>query len=261
MAYKAKHYGWVPDLPDARDHLYAVPGPVMGTLPPRVDLTPNCPPVLDQGQLGSCTGNAIAAALQFERIRQKLPAANLTPSRLFIYYNERVIEHTVASDSGAQIRDGIKTVAKQGTCFEDGDTNPWPYDIHRFADKPPQGCYQTALTDRAVGYARVMQNLGQMKGCLATGFPFVAGFTVYDSFESQQVAQTGVVPMPSAGEGVAGGHAVMVVGYDDATQRFIVRNSWGAGWGQGGNFTIPYAYYTDPHLASDFWTIRLVSPN
>ena len=97
-----------------------------------------------------------------------------------------------------------------------------------------------------------------MKGCLASGFPFVFGFTVYESFESQEVAKTGMVPMPAAGESVLGGHAVLAVGYDDGHQRFIVRNSWGTGWGMQGYFTMPYAYLTERDLSSDFWTIRLV---
>ena len=102
------------------------------------------------------------------------------------------------------------------------------------------------------------QNAAQLKSCLASGYPFVFGFTVYESFESQAVAKTGVVPMPAHTEKVLGGHAVLSVGYDDASQRFIVMNSWSAAWGQKGFFTIPYAYLTDRGLASDFWTISTV---
>jgi C1A family cysteine protease len=251
--HKIKHYGWVPDLPDARDHMYAAPSATMEALPAKADLRPHCPPVYDQGQLGSCTGNSIAGAVEFERMKQKL-TPNFVPSRLFIYYNERVIEGTVSTDSGGQIRDGIKVVATEGAPPE----TDWPYDIAKFAEKPPPVAYTDALKDRAVQYQRLVQNLGQMKGCLASGYPFVFGFTVYESFESQTVAQTGVVPMPATGETVVGGHAVMAVGYDDSQQRFIVRNSWGATWGMHGYFTIPYAYLQDSHLASDFWTIRLI---
>ena len=92
-----------------------------------------------------------------------------------------------------------------------------------------------------------------MKGCLASGYPFVFGFTVYESFESDQVAQTGHVPMPQAGEQVVGGHAVLAVGYDDSNQWFIVRNSWGPNWGMQGYFTMPYLYLLDPNLSGDFW--------
>ena len=252
--HKIKRYGWIPDLPDARDHLYAAPAPVMKVLPSKVDLRPNCPPVYDQGDLGSCTANAIGAAIQFDRTKQGLKP-DFVPSRLFIYYNERAMEGTVSADSGAQIRDGIKSVAKQGACPEPD----WPYVIAKFATKPPKQDYQEALADRAVSYSRLVQNLNLLKGCLASGYPFVFGFTVYESFESQTVAQTGMVPMPSPKEQVLGGHAVMAAGYDDGTGRFIVRNSWGTDWGVGGYFMMPYAYVTDSSLSDDLWTIRLIS--
>lgn len=254
MAYTVKRYGWIPDVPDQRDHLYAAPIARLRAFPPKTDLRRQCPAVYDQGELGSCTGNAVAGAVQFDRRKLKR-RPDFVPSRLFIYYNERVIEHTVESDSGAQIRDGIKTVAKQGVCPE----TEWPYDIAKFAVKPAAACYQHAKKYRAIGYQRVVQSLTQMKGCLASGYPFVFGFTVYESFESDQVARTGVVPMPAAAEKMLGGHAVLAVGYDDNAQRFIVRNSWGRRWGIAGYFTMPYAYLADDNLAADFWTIRVTS--
>ena len=247
-------FGWVPDLPDQRDFLFSAPVENMAALPPQEDLRPECPKeVYDQGQLGSCTANAIAGALQFDQIKQSLHT--FIPSRLFIYYNERVMEGTVGTDSGAQIRDGIKSVGSIGAPPE----TDWPYVINEFAMKPPTKAYKDAPLGKALQYQRVPQVLTQMKGCLASGYPFVYGFTVYESFESPQVAQTGVVPMPAAGEKVLGGHAVLAVGYDDNSQRFIVRNSWGPGWGMGGYFTVPYAYLTDNNLSDDFWTVRLVA--
>jgi C1A family cysteine protease len=254
MPRKIARYGWIRDLPDQRDHLYAAPPEVLLNLPPSVDLRPQCPDVYDQGQLGSCTANAIAAALEFDQMKEK--QANIfVPSRLFIYYNERAMEGTVNEDSGAQIRDGIKSVASLGDCPED----LWPYDITKFAVKPPQQCYQEALKFEAVLYQRLAQISNQLKGCLASGYPFVFGFAVYESFESQQVAQTGHAPMPAPTEASIGGHAVMAVGYDDSQNWFIVRNSWGVGWGMKGYFTLPYAYLLEQNLASDFWTIRVVS--
>jgi C1A family cysteine protease len=250
-----KHsYGWMPDLPDHRDFLFGGPVETMAALPPKVDLRPNCPKeVYDQGQLGSCTANAIAGALEFDQIKEG--TKSWTASRLFIYYNERVMENTVNSDSGARIRDGIQSVGKIGAPPE----TDWTYNIAAFETKPPQRAFADAPLGKALVYQRVPQILNQMKACLAVGYPFVFGFTVYQSFETPQVEQTGVVPMPSSQEQALGGHAVLAVGYDDATQRFIVRNSWGPNWGLQGYFTIPYAYLTDNNLSDDFWTIRLVA--
>jgi C1A family cysteine protease len=191
MAHKIPQYGWIPDLPDARDHMYAAPPQVLATLPPQVDLRPHCPPVLDQGNLGSCTANAIANAHLFDQQQQKARGVFL-PSRLFIYYNERAMEGTVRVDAGAMIRDGIKSLAQQGACAE----KRWPYLIAKFAHKPTKPCYTDAMKHQAVSYQRLVPTLPQLQGCLASGFPFVFGFTVYASFESTEVARTGTVPMP-----------------------------------------------------------------
>jgi len=254
---QVQRYGWVPDLPDHRDLLYAAP-PSPKPIPARTDLRRGMPPVYDQGELGSCTGNAIAAAVAFARAKEKKPP--FTPSRLFIYYNERVIEGTVDQDSGAQIRDGMKAVAKLGVTSESDPGRPydWPYDIARFTQKPPAACYTFAARNQVLVYRRLPQIISQLRGCLASGFPFVFGFTVYDGFESAEVARTGVVNLPATGEKVVGGHAVVAVGYDDAAQRFVVRNSWSRKWGMKGYFTMPYAYLTDDNLAADLWTVRIV---
>jgi len=253
MARTNVHYGWVPDLPDQRDHMFAAPTAVLAKMPAKVDLRPQCPPVVDQGQLGSCTANAIGNAHRFDQMKQAV-AKSFMPSRLFIYYNERAMEGTVNSDSGAMIRDGIKSIAQLGVC----DEVDWPYLITKFKTKPPAACYKKALAHQALTYRRLTQNSVQMKSCLASGYPFVFGFTVYESFESQAVAKTGVVPMPASNEKILGGHAVLAVGYDDASQRFTVMNSWSDKWGMKGFFTIPYGYLNDAGLASDFWTISTV---
>jgi C1A family cysteine protease len=249
---KIKRYGWIPDLPDQRDRMFAAPV-APGALPPKVDLTAQCPPVYDQGQLGSCTANAIAGALEFDQVKQ-LHSDVFVPSRLFVYYNERVIEGTVDEDSGAMLRDGIKSVAKQGAPHE----SLWPYAVSKFRTKPNAKAYADGLDHQAILYQRVPQVLDQLRGCLAAGYPFVFGFSVYESFESAAVARSGDVPMPGAGEALLGGHAVVAVGYDTAASRFVARNSWGPAWGRGGYFTIPFAYLLDAGLADDFWTIRSV---
>jgi len=258
-----KSLGWLPDLPDHRDFVYAAPTPTLKALPASTDLRSQCPKqIYDQGRIGSCTANAIAGAIEFDQIKQAKPIA--TPARLFIYYNERAMEHTILTDSGAQIRDGIKSVAKLGAPPESlwpyDDTPPNPEDAPcpdcKFTHKPPPSCYTEALKHKILTYQRIPNNLGTMKGCLASGYPFVFGFTVYDNFPFQTA--TGEVPMPGAQNGVLGGHAVLAVGYDDAKQMFIFRNSWGATWGQGGYGFIPYAYLIDSNLSDDFWTIRTI---
>ncbi|HEY2896575.1 MAG TPA: C1 family peptidase, partial [Gemmatimonadaceae bacterium] len=209
-----KRYGWVPDLPDQRDFTFRVPRRTAVALPPRMDLRPQMPPVYDQGQLGSCTSNAIGGAFEFELRKQHEP--DFIPSRLFIYFNERVIERTVDTDSGAQLRDGMKTLAKQGVCPE----TLWPYVISEFATAPTAECYAEAKKHLGVTYMRVEQDVAQMRGCVAAGFPFIFGFTVYESFESDAVARTGTVPMPEGDERTLGGHAMCVVGYDNPKKLF-----------------------------------------
>lgn len=248
--------GWVPDIPDARDVLYAAPAKVLKKLPSKVNLSTKFPALYDQGELGSCTACAIGAAFQFLQKKQKLK--NFIPSRLFIYYNERVVLGTINEDSGAMIRDGIKSMNKQGACQE----TMWPYKIEKFTQKPPKECYKEALKHQVTSYKRLSQNLSQLQGCLADGFPFVFGFTVYDSFMTQAVAKTGKMPMPDLSkESVLGGHAVVAVGYDDSIQCVIVRNSWGKTWGKGGHFMMPYAYIQNPSLCDDFWTMRIIEAN
>jgi C1A family cysteine protease len=179
-----KHHfclGWQRDLPDQRDLLYSAPLAKLKALPAKIDLRKGCPPVYDQGHLGSCTANAIAGAVQFDRRKAKLKP-DFVPSRLFIYYNERVIEHSIHYDAGAQLRDGIKSVAKKGVCPE----KEWPYvdtapptENAPFpprapaGQRPPTKCYNDAKKYTAVSYQRLQQTLSQMKGCLADSYPFV----------------------------------------------------------------------------------------
>ena len=251
MSKTVRRYGWVCDLPDHRDFMYqgSLP-PKATTLPPMVDLRDGCSPVEDQKQLGSCTANALVGNLEFlEKKARDIFYTDL--SRLFIYYNERALEHTVASDSGATLRDGIKTLKAYGVCSE----GTWPYQVTKFRAKPSVSCYREASKHKISSYHRIM-SLNDMKFCLAEGYPFVLGITLYETFESAGVAKSGVVYMPRPGERALGGHAVMAVGYDDTNNRFLIRNSWGKDWGQDGYFTIPYNYLANENLCDDAWTIR-----
>lgn len=249
-------FGWKPDVPDFRDYDYKsmrMKLEAPSKLPKLIDLRSNLSEVYDQGELGSCTGNAIAAALEFDRNKQKLE--RFTPSRLFIYYNERVREGTVNEDAGAFIRTGIKSVANDGYCHE----TSWPYLIDKFKEKPVQQAYNEAKKFKAVSYFRIQTgNLIQMKSCLAAGFPFVLGIALYESFY-QADENNGVVSMPSSNlDNMLGGHCILCVGYNDATRKFIIRNSWGPNCGDKGHYYLPYEYLTNPNLADDMWTIRSV---
>lgn len=202
---------------------------------------------------GSCTAQAIAAAIQFER-RDAQAKEDFIPSRLFIYYNERVMEGTVRIDSGAQIRNGIKSVAVLGSCHEEH----WPYDIVRFTKKPVKKCYTDAVKHSAVQYHRLTRDLSSFKAAIFDRNLVVIGIAVYESFMSEETARTGMVRMPFGNEKMLGGHAVAVVGYDDNIQCFQVRNSWGTGWGLHGFFNLPYDFITNSDLSDDFWVITRI---
>lgn len=249
-----RKYSWIPDVPDFRDHCFVAAPHLAASLPPSADVRNASNVPVDQGDLGSCTGNSIASCDFFVQIKEGHKKAAL-PSRLGIYYGERLIEHTVKQDAGAMIRDGFKVLAKTGAA----DEKLWPYDVAKFAKKPPVKYFTAAKKHICVSYKRLNnKSLTELKSCLAEGYPFVFGFSVYESFESDAVAANGVVPMPETTEQMLGGHAVLCVGYDDATGRFLVQNSWGSGWGNKGFFTIPYEYLTNANLADDFWTMRTV---
>jgi len=253
------NYGWRRQRPDIRDfkfeRLVSLKAFRTTALPAHVYLRRFCSQVTDQGQLGSCTANALTNLLEYNECANGRGGVQFKYlSRLFVYYNERALEGTIGQDAGAEIRDGIKTLASQGVCPE----SEWPYVDTQFAAQPPAQCYADGIPYKIHSYY-ALNSLDDMRTSLANGNPFVFGFTVYDSFESDEVANTGIVQMPKAGEQVLGGHAVMAMGYNDAQQRFLVKNSWGRGWGLKGElagyFTLPYGYFTDPNLSSDFWTV------
>jgi C1A family cysteine protease len=178
----------------------------------------------------------------------------LDVSRLFIYYEERVLEGTLYYDAGAYIRDGIKVVYKKGAPLE----SLWPYNIRKWSTKPSQAVYTDAAKRQVTGYQRCA-NFTAVKNALAAGNPVVIGFDVYESFESADVARTGMMPYPNVNtEQLLGGHAVALVGYNDNTQRFIARNSWGTSWGDHGYFYMPYQVIQDTSMSDDFWLISSV---
>jgi C1A family cysteine protease len=243
-----RNYGWSPDLPDHRDYKFAAIHTAK-VLQDKVDLRKKCSLVEDQGQLGSCVGNALVGNLEYLENRTNKLFYDL--SRLFAYFNARLLEGSTKTDSGAQIRDGIKALSIYGICKE----TDWPYLINKFANKPTAKCYKNAKPGAISNYYR-LNSLDEMLGCLSDGFPFVFGFSVYDYFESAAMAKSGILKMPKATERLLGGHAVMAVGYDLKKKLVLVRNSWGADWGLKGYFWMPFEYLSNRNLSDDFWTIR-----
>lgn len=251
---------WRPDLPDQRDYTFTqLVGDqkitAMTILAPAVSLRPWCSAIEDQQTLGSCVANAVVGLFEFNRIRAGLGGENYRNfSRLFSYYNSRVLSDNVEEDSGTYIRDAIKSAKLNGICFE----YEWPYALDAWNVEPSLNCYKNAISYKVSKYYR-LETLDDMKNSLAAFHPFAFGAAVYDSFMSNPVASTGNVPMPASTERMLGGHAMLCIGYDDATQRFLVRNSWGKDWGihsgnLGGYCWFPYEYLTNRNLSDDFWT-------
>jgi C1A family cysteine protease len=250
-----RRYGWIRDVHDSRDLKFAVSAVVGKILPKSISLRPICPPILDQGQLGSCTANATASAFRFcEQKERLLPIEDR--SRLFIYYNTRSLEGHVDQDSGCQIRNAIKTVGTIGAC----DEKLWPYDISKFTLAPPKECYDNADKCKAIKYMRITEgDLKSMKQCLADGYPFVFGFLVFSNFDSNNSIKTGIISMPGSKDKIVAGHAVLAIGYDDRTQLIQFQNSWADWWGDKGCGYLPYAYIQNSQWVSDLWTIRFIT--
>lgn len=252
-----RKYGWIHSLPDARDRKFDHELLMrVAALPAMVNPLTAVISAYDQGDVGSCTGNGCGRLAQSRHLAEKLPAP--MPSRAFIYALERQMEGTLNQDSGAQVRDGLKVLAKYGVCPE----AIWPYDMtfdRHMQSLPSAAAMAAAKKFLALQYQSVACNLMALKAALAAGNPVVGGFTVFESFESQAVADTGIMPMPKRGEQVMGGHCVVWDGYNDAGQFFWCANSWGTSWGASPNgkpsrgwFKMPYANLIN---CSDFWVL------
>jgi C1A family cysteine protease len=231
-----------------KDKLNIKKNNVVTKFPIKIDLRNNFQPIYDQGDLGSCTANALCGIVGYD-----IP--KLFGSRLFLYYNERFIEGSVNIDAGAYLSDGIKSLQIYGIC----DESDWPYDITKYTIKPNDECYTNALKHKAIKVQNINNDITSMKTSLVNNDPFVVGIAIYSSFETSKVNNTGVVPMPSKNDYLLGGHAVVCVGYDDKKKVWIMRNSWGTGWGDKGYFYLPYKYLTNPNLSSDLWIIQKIN--
>ncbi|MDB6138199.1 MAG: peptidase [Verrucomicrobiaceae bacterium] len=243
-------YGWKEDAAGKHAasivnlyHFSATP------IAPSSDLRGKMPDIYDQGQLGSCTGNGIAAVLDYAHFLKAGKFA--TPSRLFVYYNERAKEGTINEDAGAQISDGIDVVTSLGASTE----KLWPYTIAKFKTKPTKAAFTEGLKYQAVhAYKCDNTNGTDIRRALSLGFPVVFGCYVYSEIENLDLFHQ-TLPLPKSGEKPLGGHCLVIVGHDDAKQVYIVRNSWGTIWGKQGYAYFPYQYVHNGRITSDCWVI------
>ncbi|MES2704858.1 MAG: C1 family peptidase [Bacteroidota bacterium] len=252
------NFGWVPQLPDHRDRMLAMPDMMAAALPPKVDLrSKHTFAVLDQGQLGSCVAHAVGSAIEFAQHTRPNDAnvpdflendRKFPTSRLFLYYEARKAIGMVSEDSGCVIRDALRVAYNMGVPRETG----WKYDIAKYAKAPPKHSYKSAPFHKITSYKAVPVSVSGVKAALAQGFPVVFGVAVFNSFFTGD----GNIPMPNYSDQVIGGHAMLAVGYDDSTNRFDILNSWGVGWGVNGFGTIPYNYLGNPMLGDDYWTLQ-----
>jgi len=214
-----------------------------------VDLRPWTSPIEDQLHLGSCVGQAVVGA--YELLLNKADRTKFTDlSRLFVYYNARLLDNIPEEDVGAYVRDGIKAVNKYGICSE----SIWPYLVEKFAYAPSIQSYEDARSRIIKKYYR-LKNVKDMVDALNADLPVVTSFNVYDSFSDLEYSKNSILSMPRSNENLIGGHAVTFVGYDLSKKLFLARNSFGEDWGDLGYFWVPFDYAEKDFM--DSWTFDI----
>lgn len=259
---KRINYGWLPDLPDFRDFL-AFPNKQSALdsaakVPLSVDLRERHEFVVkDQGYLGSCVAHAVGSAIEYaQNTRPNDPEVSdfleedrkFQVSRLFLYYEARRPIGALEEDSGCYIRDAMRVAYNIGVPRETG----WGYHEDAFDKEPPKRSYKSAPYHKISSYRSVAVNNQEIRLALSLGHPVVFGVSIFESFYNER---NGIVPMPTFNDEYLGGHAMLIVGYDDRSARYTVLNSWGNTWGDDGFCYLPYGYVGNRQLGSDYWLL------
>jgi C1A family cysteine protease len=233
------------DPEDFRDLAYEAQGT---SLRNQVDLRSWASPPENQDHLGSCIGNAVVGAYEL-LLKHQCPGDFVYLSRLFVYYNARLLEDIITEDAGAYVRDGIRAVAQYGICAE----SIWPYDINQFATRPSEASY-TDAQQRLIKNYRRLDDLDDILDALNQNLPVVFGMKVYAGFE-YITPHHYVLQVPDSTEQPIGGHAMVAVGYDLEKELLLVRNSFGINWGWSGYCQIPFDYVNAEFV--DMWVFDL----
>jgi len=243
-------YGWIPDkndneVDDNNTKYFSIHQAKYLNGIPDCNLKSKCPPVYISSNLNSCVSNSVAFIYHYT---QKKLDINISPSRLFLYYNTRMIENTINKDVGCQIKNCLESINLYGVCNE----NEYPYKIDNVFNKPPVNFYNP---DIKIKFSKIEQTIDQIKLALNNNYPIIFGFNVFESFESDEIEKTGIVPYPNEEENILGGHCAVIIGCDSDKEVFIIRNCWGFIWGDKGYFYLPYQYVINTNFCDNFWII------
>lgn len=225
--------------------------PTGAALRQSVDLRHWASDIEDQRHLGSCTGNAIVGSYEM-LLKRDTPDKYAELSRMFVYYNARLLDDTADLDIGAFLHDGIRAIQHWGVCTEDA----WPYRIINFAVTPSVQCYVDAASRKIKNYHRV-HTLEQILDALNNNYPVPFGVNVYSGFDDI-TPHSPIIPVPGLDEEPLGGHAMCFVGYDLTRSLLLVRNSFGSSWGDGGYCWMPFEYVRRESLDSWVFDIDLI---
>ncbi len=239
--------GAIRDVHDVRDRTYSASS-VAPSIPPQIDLRSWAGPIKDQGEEGSCTGHAFSSAREWMARRYERSAPVLSPQ--FLYVEELIADKSFPNDEGAMPRTACQALTAKGCC----EASLYPYSAEKFTS-PTAEQEENALKYKTGAYHRV-ESLSDLLSCLAdpTPWPVTVGFTVYESFTSDETADTGIMPVPHPSESQQGGHEVLCLGYDLPKQLALIQNSWGDAWGQHGYFWMPFSVIASAD--TDLWVVH-----